>query len=154
MLPILARFGYAAKNDACFVQCFEWEELKRIRGELGWRGKLVMLIEGDGTSEDGTSYDEMCTPAGLEKIAAVVEGIGPPIGRIATWNAAGVATVTALVKDAHAAGLVVHPYTVRVDALPKQCPSIAALHAALFRDAGIDGVFTDFTDVTRAWLGR
>ena len=70
------------------------------------------------------------------------------------WSAAGQATASALVKDAHAAGLVVHPYTVRSDALPKHCPSMEALHAALFRGAGIDGVFTDFTDVTRAWLGR
>jgi glycerophosphoryl diester phosphodiesterase len=31
---------------------------------------------------------------------------------------------------------------------------MAALHVALFRDTGIDWVFTDFTDVTRAWLGR
>jgi glycerophosphoryl diester phosphodiesterase len=38
------------------------------------------------------------------------------------WSAAGEAKVTALVKDAHAAGLVVHPYTVRSDALPKRCP--------------------------------
>jgi glycerophosphoryl diester phosphodiesterase len=82
------------------------------------------------------------------------DGFGPPVGRIARWSAAGHATVTALVKDAHAAGLVVHSYTVRSDALPKRCPSMAALHAALFRDAGVDGVFTDFTDVTRAWLGR
>jgi glycerophosphoryl diester phosphodiesterase len=113
-----------------------------------------MLIESGATGEDGTSHDELCTPAGLKKIAEVVEGVGPPIGRIVTWNSTGVAKMTALVKDAHTAGLVVHPYTVRVDALPKQCPSMAALHAALFRDAGIDGVFTDFTDVTRAWLGR
>lgn len=152
VLPILARYGYATKADACFVQCFEWEELKRIRGELGWRGKLVMLIESGATGEDGTSHDELCTPAGLKKIAEVVEGVGPPIGRIVTWNSTGVAKMTALVKDAHTAGLVVHPYTVRVDALPKQCPSIAALHAALFRDAKSDGVFTDFPDVTRAWV--
>jgi len=26
------------------------------------------------------------------------------------------------------------------------------LHTALFTAAGIDGAFTDFTDVTRAWL--
>jgi glycerophosphoryl diester phosphodiesterase len=113
-----------------------------------------MLIESGATGEDGTSHDELCTPAGLKRIAEVVEGVGPPIGRIVTWNSTGVGTVTALVKDAHAAGLVVHPYTVRSDALPKHCPSMEALHAALFRGAGIDGVFTDFTDVTRAWLGR
>ena len=152
VLPILARYGYAAKADACFVQCFEWEELKRIRNELGWEGRLVLLIEGDATSEDGTNYDEVCTPAGLIKIAQTVQGIGPPLGCVVTWSAAGEAKVTALVKNAHAAGLVVHPYTVRSDALPKRCPSMAALHAALFRDAGVDGVFTDFTDVTRAWV--
>lgn len=154
VLPILARYGYATKADACFVQCFEWEELKRIRGELGWRGKLVMLIESDATGEDGTSYEEMCTPAGLKKIAEVVEGIGPPISRIATWSAAGVATVTALVKDAHAVGLVVHPYTIRADDLPKNCASSEALHAVLFREVRADGAFTDFTDVTRAWVAR
>ena len=55
-------------------------------------------------------------------------------------------------KDAHAAGLAVHAYTIRVDELPKRCPSAAALHAALFTAAGVDGAFTDFTDVTRAWV--
>jgi hypothetical protein len=41
---------------------------------------------------------------------------------------------------------------VRRDELPRNCPSIDALHAALFGTARIDGVFTDFTDVTAAWL--
>ena len=59
---------------------------------------------------------------------------------------------SALVALAHAEKLVVHPYTIRTDELPKHCPSMTALHAALFRDAGADGVFTDFTDVTRAWV--
>lgn len=154
VLPILARYGYAAKSDACFVQCFEWEELKRIRGEFAWAGRLVLLIEGDATSDDGTNYDEVCKPAGLKMIAQVVDGIGPPIGRIVMWNRTGVAAVTALVKDAHAAGLKVHPYTIRVDALPANCASTDALHAALFRDARVDGAFTDFTDVTRAWVAR
>ena len=36
--------------------------------------------------------------------------------------------------------------------LPQNSPSVDALHAALFRDTEIDGVFTDFTDVTLAWL--
>jgi glycerophosphoryl diester phosphodiesterase len=31
---------------------------------------------------------------------------------------------------------------------------VEALHTALFRDAKIDGVFTDFTDVTLAWLKK
>jgi glycerophosphoryl diester phosphodiesterase len=71
---------------------------------------------------------------------------------VVTWSAAGKATASVLVKDAHAAGLVVHPYTARSDALPKHCPSMAALHAALFREAKADGVFTDFPDRTKAWI--
>jgi ribokinase len=63
-------------------------------------------------------------------------------------------TVQAYAQAAHAAGLVVHPYTIRVDELPKHCPSADALQTALFREAKSDGVFTDFPDVTLAWLKR
>jgi len=153
VLPILARYGYATKSDACFLQCFEIEEVKRLRGELGWKGRLVMLIEAKAKGEDGTDHNALCTMEGIKELAKVVDGIGPPIGRIVTWaNAKEEPKITDLVKRAHAAGLAVHPYTIRVDELPKNCPSAEVLHAALFREAGIDGVFTDFTDVTRAWL--
>jgi glycerophosphoryl diester phosphodiesterase len=56
------------------------------------------------------------------------------------------------VKTAHAQKLFVHAYTVRIDDLPKNCPSSDALHAVLFKESRIDGVFTDFTDVTLNWL--
>lgn len=154
VLPILARYGYATKADACFLQCFEWPEVQRIRRELGWQGRMVMLIEAKAKGEDGTDHSALCTPAGLKELAQTVDGIGPNLARVVTWSPAGEAKATALVKDAHAAGLVVHPYTIRVDELPKNCPSVEALHGALFRAAGADGVFTDFTDVTRAWLRR
>ena len=155
VLPILARFGYATKADACFLQCFELDEVKRLRNELGWRGRLIMLLGGGAKGEDGTDFAAICTPAGLKELAKVADGIGPAIGRIVTWPAAGAAPkFTDLVARAHAEKLAVHPYTIRRDELPKNCPSIDALHAALFRDARIDGVFTDFTDVTLAWLKR
>lgn len=153
VLPILTRYGYATKADACFVQCFELTEVRRLRGELGWRGRLIMLIEAKAKGEDGTDNTQLCTAAGLKELSELVDGIGPAIGRIVTWPAAGAAPkVSELVTLAHAAKLAVHPYTIRKDELPKNCPSVAALHVALFSDAGIDGVFTDFTDVTVAWL--
>ncbi|MCX6952215.1 MAG: glycerophosphodiester phosphodiesterase [Verrucomicrobia bacterium] len=152
VLPILARYGYATKKDACFLQCFELGEVKRIRTELGWQGRIVMLIEAKAKGEDGTDHNAICTEAGLKELAKVADGIGPNLARIVTWTATGESKVSDLVKQAHAAGLVAHPYTIRIDELPKNCPSVEALHAALFRDAKIDGVFTDFTDVTLAWL--
>jgi glycerophosphoryl diester phosphodiesterase len=154
VLPILERYGYATKADACFLQCFELTEVKRIRTELGWKGRIVMLIEGGAKGTDGTDYDALCTAAGLKELAKVADGIGPAFSRIVTWTPAGERKVTDLIKHAHAAGLIAHPYTIRVDDLPKNCPSADELHAALFREAMIDGVFTDFADLTLAWLKR
>jgi glycerophosphoryl diester phosphodiesterase len=153
VLPILAKYGYTTRADRCILQCFELSEVRRLREELGWRGRLVMLIGAGAKGDDGTDNAYLCTPAGLEELAKFADGIGPAIGRIVTWPAArGGPKFTELVRPAHAERLVVHPYTVRTDDLPRNCPSIDALHAALFRDARVDGVFTDFPDVTAAWL--
>ena len=153
VLPVLTRYGYATKANLCFLQCFEFAEVRRLRRELGWQGHLVLLIETKAKGEDGTDYDALCTARGMSELSGLVDGIGPAIGRIVAWPGGDSAPkFSELVRFAHAAKLVVHPYTVRVDDLPRNCPSVDALHAALFRDAHVDGVFTDFTDVTLRWL--
>jgi glycerophosphoryl diester phosphodiesterase len=155
VLAVLARYSYATKNEACYLQCFEWAELQRLRHDLGWRGHLVVLIESKSKGDDGTDHDFLSTAAGMKEIAKIADGIGPSISRIVTWSANEPAPrFSGLVKLAHAEKLVVHPYTVRIDDLPLHCPSVAALHAALFRELRVDGVFTDFTDVTASWLRR
>jgi glycerophosphoryl diester phosphodiesterase len=155
VLPILARFGYADKQAPCFLQCFEWEEVRRLRGELGWKGRLVQLIGGSGPGADGIDYDWLVSDAGLKAVAGVAEGIGPALGRVVSWPAAGApAQVTDLVARARAVGLAVHPYTVRRDDLPKHCPDLPTLHAALFDQARVDGVFSDFPDLSLAHVRR
>ena len=155
VLPILARYGYVTKTDPCFLQCFEFPEVKRLREELGWRGRLVMLIEGKSKGDDGTDHDWLSTAAGIKTLAGIVDGIGPAIGRIATWTPeAPEPKLTELVAWAHAEKLVVHPYTLRIDDLPKNSPSPDAVHDMLFRVARVDGLFSDFSDVTLAWLAR
>ena len=155
VLPILARYGYATKSDPCFLQCFELTEVRRLRGELGWKGRLIMLMGGAAKEPDGTDFSALCTPAGIRELAGLVDGIGPAISRIVTWPAGGGAPrFTELVPLARAAGLAVHPYTIRVDDLPRNCPSAGDLHTALFTTAGVDGAFSDFTDQTAAWLRR
>jgi glycerophosphoryl diester phosphodiesterase len=129
-------------------------EIKRLRGELGWKGRLVMLIAAGAREPDGTDHGYLCTAAGVKELAGLVDGIGPAIGRLVTWPAPGAAAkFSDLARLAQSAKLALHPYTIRRDDLPKQCPSVEALHAALFHDQKIDGVFTDFTDVTAMWLG-
>ena len=56
--------------------------------------------------------------------------------------------------DAHAVGLAVHPYTFRADALPACVESFDELMAIFVREAKVDGVFTDFTDLSLRFLRR
>lgn len=140
VIDILHRHGYATKGDPCHLQCFDPDEVTRIRRDLGWQGRLVQLV-------GGKDQDPLVTAEGLAAIAAVADGIGPPIERILDPNG----NPTDLVARAHAAGLVVHPYTLRRDRLPAWAGTLDDLQGALFA-AGVDGVFSDFPDLTGAWL--
>ena len=142
VLAILRRHGYDANDSACFVQCFELTEIKRLRGELAWKGKLVMLM-GGGES------NPLTTDAGLADLAKIVDGIGPPISSYVTGKSPAERKVTDLAARAHKAGLVSHPYTLRADELPKCVTSVDELLRVLFNDAKVDGLFTDFPDLCK-----
>ena len=139
VLPLLRKYGYDAKDSACYVQCFEYTEIKRLRGELGWKGKLIMLL-GGGSSP-------LLTDAGLAELAKVVDGIGPPIGSYVAGKTPAERQVTDLAARARKAGLKSHPYTLRADELPKCVTSVDELLSALFNEAKVDGLFTDFPDL-------
>ena len=150
---ILQRHGYGTRKDeACWIQCFEETALRRLRTELGWNGKLMMILGGKKPGADGTDYDALSRPAGMKRVATFADAIGPGIGRVVTWDKSGQLHVSAFTHDAHAAGLQVHWGVVRRDDLPDNCPSLDALHAALFEAAGSEGGFTDFPDLTVQWL--
>ena len=88
---------------------------------------------------------------GLAEIAKVADGIGPPLQAVITGQTGTAYQVTDLVRAA-AAGLVVHPYTFRADALPDYAGSLEELFRAFFDVAQVDGVFTDHTDRAVAFL--
>jgi glycerophosphoryl diester phosphodiesterase len=138
VLPILKKHGYATKSDPCFLQCFELEEVKRIRQELGWQGRLVFLM---GSFKKGEKVET--ERATLADVATVADGIGPSISP----------DIARLAAEAHEAGLLVHPYTLRTDALPEWTKSTDDLLHTLFDEAKVDGLFTDFPDVVVKWLG-
>ncbi|MCB1211518.1 MAG: glycerophosphodiester phosphodiesterase [Verrucomicrobiales bacterium] len=141
VLPILRKYGYASKEHSCWLQCFEWLEVQRLRNELQWQGRLILLM---GSSDK--------TP--LAEVAGIADGIGPPIGSIFTGKSPAERTVTDLVSAAHKAGLKVHPYTLRIDDLPKSVGSVDELLDLLVNEAQIDGLFTDFPDVMVRWLAK
>ncbi|WP_209000036.1 glycerophosphodiester phosphodiesterase [Pannonibacter tanglangensis] len=155
VLKVLAEAGYGP-DAPVYLQSFDFNEIVRLRKELGYTGKLVQLIgENSWNMAPGVDYDRLRTPDGLKEIAAVANGIGPTFTQVLTdQNKDGVAEVTSLVADAKALGLAVHPYTFRADRLPPFAASFDELVRLAVTTAGVDGIFTDQPDKALKALGR
>lgn len=151
LLDILADYSYRDRDHPVFLQCFDQGELVRIRRELGCRLRLVQLVGENAWGESATDYDTLQTKAGLEELADTVDAIGPWIEQCYALAGAQPRS-SGLVERAHAAGLLVHPYTVRHDSLQPGFVDLANLLEFLFSDLGVDGVFTDFPDLVRRFI--
>jgi glycerophosphoryl diester phosphodiesterase len=139
VLKILSDYGYKTKKDNCILQCFDANELERIRKELKSELFLVQLM---------ASPEEI---KNLEHFATYANGIGPWYKEILGEKENGKFTFNSLVSDAHKFGLKVHPYTFRTDQLD-EFSSFDEMLKTLIIDANIDGVFTDFPDVVVNFL--
>lgn len=154
VVEALWKWGYKTKSDLCYLQCFDFKETQRIRRELKWEGLLVQLITENADKESDTDYEQLMTPQGLDEVAKVADGIGPWISQIVTDKKDGKYVYNSLVKDAHARGLKVHPYTFRADSLPKYVSSFDELLRLALVELDVDGIFTDFPDKGVAFVRR
>lgn len=175
LVAALRAAGLDRRDAPVVVQSFEPSVLVRMRRELGSRVRQVLLATAwDDVPHDGVhtgawaplhevwrvgrTYADLLSPAGLAALGDVVVGVGPDKRMVLPWSAdGGLGAPTGLVADAHAAGLMVHPWTFRAENqfLPprlRRGPDPAGagdlraeLHAYL--EAGVDGVFTDHPDV-------
>ncbi|MDJ0751403.1 MAG: glycerophosphodiester phosphodiesterase [Woeseiaceae bacterium] len=153
VLDVLARFGYTEHADACYLQCFDEHEVRRVRHELGCRLKLVQLIGEDDWEAGNSNYRALRTTRGLNKLAKTVDGIGPWVNQLYRHRRKdNRVSDSGLVSRAHAAGLVVHPYTFRSDALPPGFRAFDELLAYAIEDLSIDGLFTDFPGMVQRYL--
>lgn len=166
VLEVLKEYGYTSKSSNVYVQCFDPNELKRIKNELepkmGIDLKLVQLIaytKWDETQEqkDGKwvnyNYDWMFKPGAMEKIAQYADGIGPDYHMlIEADSTVNHIKLTPMTAEAHANKLVVHPFTVRADDLPKYVTNVNSLYQILYQQAHVDGLFTDFPDKAVSYL--
>lgn len=167
-LARLKEYGYVDREQKIFLQCFDAEELQRIKRELmprlGMDLPLVQLIAdtawGEKKVESGGelvnySYDWMLEPGGLEKIAGYADGIGPWAMMLAHLEK-GQPVSSGLLQKAHKTKLLVHPYTFRAD--PEQIPeglgSFENLLQFFIDNLGVDGLFTDHPDKVVAYLSR
>lgn len=155
LLAALARHGYGKKSDAVYIQSFEVGNLRALRG-AGVPYALVQLVEGRGAPADlrgvgaTTTYRDMISPEGLRQIATYADAVGADKSLVIPLSTHGeVQDATTLVRDAHAAGLAVHVWTLRSDApfLAAGWKGDAAAEWRAFMAAGVDGIFGDFPDV-------
>lgn len=156
VLGVLERTGYAQRKDQVFLQCFDDKTLRHLRHELKTPLPLVQLIGENAWGEDSeVDYTHLQSAEGLDDIATFAAGIGPWLYQIYRGrDESGAPRFTDLVTMAHERGLVVHPYTLRADELPKGIDSFDELMDILVGGAGVDGVFTDFPDLALRYLER
>lgn len=154
VLEVLARKGYADKADQVFLQCFDDSTLRRLRHEIRTPLPLIQLIAENSWGEDGNvDYDYLRTAEGMADIATYADGIGPWLMQIYSGkDPSGKATFSKLTQLARNCGLLIHPYTLRRDELPDGVANFTELLDIILREAGVDGVFTDFPDLVREFL--
>jgi glycerophosphoryl diester phosphodiesterase len=166
--PLVKSIDAAGLNRAdapVFVQSFETTNLRALDAELDV--PLIALLDADGApadlvaAGDPRTYLDLITPEGLADIATFADGIGPDKDLVITRNADDtLGAPTTLVADAHAAGLLVHPYTFRNENqfLPANLRTTtsatdygdAFAEYTAFFEAGVDGVFSDNPDTAVA----
>lgn len=154
LLAILGRFGYKGRTAPVFIQSFEVANLKALRAKSEL--PLIQLMDGEGGPPDDATatYAAMASPAGLKAIATYADGIGPNKAMVIPRGALGtLGDPTELVRDAHVAGLRVHPWTFRRENYflplgdkggvnPAGHGDLAAEITA-YLATGIDGLFSD-----------
>jgi glycerophosphoryl diester phosphodiesterase len=157
--------GLASRDAPFWFQCFELGEIEKVRRLIAV--KTVFLIDDAGApadfvaAHDPRTFADMVTPEGLRAVAKVADGIGPSKLLIVPRDAQGRSLApTRLVTDAHAAGLVVHPFTFRAEneflpaelrrgADPAARGDAEAEYLQFYR-LGVDGLFSDFPDLAVA----
>jgi glycerophosphoryl diester phosphodiesterase len=122
LVDALSRHGYGGPDAPVFVQSFEPESLQRVRSRTAY--PLVQLVSATGRVD-------LVTATGLRRVATWADALGVDKALVRG---------SSVVADAHAAGLLVHVWTLRG----------GVEEALTYLDAGVDGLFTDHPDTAVA----
>ncbi|MFJ3912315.1 glycerophosphodiester phosphodiesterase [Streptomyces vinaceus] len=162
LAELLRRYGRDGRGAPLFLQSFEPSSIQRLSRLVS--APRVVLLAAAGTrpwdfeqAKDPRTVSDLVKPEGLKWIAGFAQGIGPTMDLILPRDASGkLSAPTTLVRDAHARGLVLHPYTARNENtfLPAEYrkgtdpngygDAFGAFKA--YFEQGIDGIFTDNAD--------
>ncbi len=173
LLRALDKAGWNREDAPVFIQSFESGNLQWLRNRT--RVKLIQLVGGVGSNADGSvilqpAFEQPgCGPypvgrlptdyssaAAFESIADYADGIGPWKRFLIGEKDNRVSRQTHFVELAHAAGLLVHPWTFRNEAM-HLLADYQGDPLAEYRDfiaLGVDGLFSDFPDTARNAIDR
>lgn len=154
LLALLERYGHVDRSAPVFIQSFEVENLKALRAKT--KVRLIQLMDEKGSPPDrpDLTYPDMATAEGLKAVAAYADGVGPNKALVIPRTLLGnLGEPTMLVRDAHRAGLAVHPWTFRRENyfLPLSAKSgidprgVGDVESEIraYLATGIDGFFSD-----------
>jgi glycerophosphoryl diester phosphodiesterase len=148
VIKVMEKWGYGTRDSNGYIQCFDWNETKRIRNALKYQGRMVQLLgENSWKVAPNVDFDFLKSDEGVGEMAKVVDAIGPSLSQVIEGlSENGHAIMTPTLVAAQRRHLPVHVYTLRADQLPQWAGDFRIVMTAVFDDAGIDGAFTDFPD--------
>ena len=173
LVRALARNGLNRAGSKVIIQSFETANLRQLNRRTPVF--LVQLINNAGApwdfvvAGDPRTYADLVTPEGLRFISEYADGIGPNKDLVLPRDAAGATgEPSAVVDDAHAEGLRVHIFTLRLEnqfmaanfriGTDPNAPGDLVAEVRAFLDAGVDGMFSDHPDIAvrarNQWVRR
>ncbi|OON82418.1 glycerophosphodiester phosphodiesterase [Streptomyces tsukubensis] len=162
LVKLVRRYGRHRADSPLFLQSFEPSSIQRLNRLVDAPGVVLLGGLTDRPWDfvqagDPRTTADLIKPEGLRWIASYAKGIGPSLDLIIPRDASGaLGKPSTLVRDAHAKGLLLHPYTMRNENtfLPADFrrgtdpnaygDAFGAFKAYL--STGIDGLFSDNTD--------
>jgi glycerophosphoryl diester phosphodiesterase len=149
----LRRLGANAADGTVVVQTFDIEPLRELRAELGDGGPTMLQLVNDTAA-----HDALISPVGLREVSTYAQGIAPSRHRILLRDEEQTLTgISDLVAQAHRAGLLVVPWTLRAENayLPRDLrrgtdpagQGDAEGEARMLLALGVDGLITDSPDL-------
>ncbi|MEE1747123.1 MULTISPECIES: glycerophosphodiester phosphodiesterase [unclassified Streptomyces] len=162
LAKLLRRYNRHREQSPLILQSFEPGSIQRLARLVETPRVVLLSAAGERpwdfvTSGDPRTVADLVKPAGLKWMASFAQGIGPTLDLVIPKDASGRLTApTTLVRDAHAQGLVLHPYTMRNENTFLPADFRRGTDPNAYGDAfgafqayfatGIDGVFSDNPD--------
>ncbi len=138
LVELLMKYNFNDKHQPVIIQSFEVENLKRLR-EMTPVELMQLVDDPPGT---------MTSAAGLKEISHYADWVSPEKSSIYPRDREGrIHAASPLVREAHAVGLKVIPYTFRKEPAYLPTSMTPEQEYAAYFAAGIDGLFTDFSDL-------